>query len=731
MAPAWAEDEHFIEELLILGKRGEPREVPGSAHLLDAENLQRFAHTDIQRIVRQVPGVYVQVEDGYGLRPNIGIRGVATERSARITLLEDNVPIAPAPYSAPSAYYFPTIGRISAVEVLTGPSAITQGPYTIGGTLNMLSTPIPQRTRGSARLEAGQDDTWRFHAHYGMRNEAGLGLLLETHQWRSGGYQQIDRGGDSGLDVADYTLKLRFAPRATGHAFEFKYQDSVQDSQQSYLGLTDADFAADPLRRYGISALDQIDTDHKQIIARYEWSPTSSFTTSLAYYDNRHQRNWFKTEGFDPDGSESAETFQRKSWSTIVAAINSERFVAGLGPDELQSILDGESDTPSGSIQLRANARKYLSRGIQGSFRKEFSMGGTTHSLKVGFRLHEDEEDRLQRNSTYSQRSGMLVLDDLGLLGNAGNRVQQADALAVYVFDEILYGSWRITPGVRYEDIDQRRMRWEIRTGRTSDPSSRSEANLRDQRRNETRVWLPGLGVIYDPLDNLSFFAGVHKGFTAPTNAPGVKEEEAWNYELGVRLDAAYLRAEAVWFLSDYDNLLGVCTASSGADCMIGDAFNGDAARVTGLEMQTSVELFRLGAWRFPLEASYTYLNGEFQTDIADTDFFGDVSAGDPIPYLPEHQAYLMFGAERGRMSAYLSASYVGDACTRAACGRFERIEDTLVLDLAGSFLVAEHFSIFARLENLTRELEIVGRQPYGARPNKDRTATLGLRIEF
>lgn len=731
LGPAWAEQQHFIEEVFILGESGEPKDVPGAAHLLDAEHLQRFAHTDIQRIVRQLPGVYVQVEDGYGLRPNLGIRGVATERSARITLLEDNVPIAPAPYSAPSAYYFPTIGRISAVEVLTGPSAITQGPYTIGGALNMLSTPIPQRTGGSARLETGQDDTWRLHAHYGLSNGDGIGLLLETHQWRSGGYQSIDRGGDSGLDVSDYTLKLGIAPSNSDHAFEFKYQDTVQDSQQSYLGLTDVDFAADPLRRYGVSALDQIKTDHKQIIVRYEWSPSRLLRASLTYYDNRHERNWFKTEGLDPDGSESAETFERASWSSIIGAVNSGQFIAGLAPQDLQSILDGTLDTPPGSIQLRANAREYVSRGIQGSLRKEFSIGRATHSLKIGFRLHEDEEDRLQRNSTYSQRSGKLVLDDMGLMGNAGNRVQQAEALAIYFFNEIELGNWRITPGARYEDIDQRRIRWEIRTGRTSDPSSRSQANMRDERRNETRVWLPGLGVIYDAFDQFSFFAGVHKGFTAPTNAPGVKEEEAWNYELGVRLDAAQLSAEAVWFLSDYDNLLGVCTASSGADCMIGDAFNGDAVRVTGLELQASTELFRLGAWRFPLEVSYTYLNGEFQTDIAHTDFFGDVGAGDPIPYLSEHQAYVMFGAEQGRMDLYLSASYVGDACTRAACGTFERIEDTLVLDLAGNFLVSERFSIFARLENLTRELEIVGRQPYGARPNKDRTATFGVRIDF
>ncbi|HBP14201.1 MAG TPA: ligand-gated channel, partial [Gammaproteobacteria bacterium] len=120
-------DEHpnalFYEEITIVGSREAQQGVTGSAEVIDAEQLKRFGYTDIQRIARQIPGVSIQVEDGYGLRPNISIRGVATERSGRITLLEDNVLIAPAPYSAPSAYYFPTAGRMSSFEVLKGPSA--------------------------------------------------------------------------------------------------------------------------------------------------------------------------------------------------------------------------------------------------------------------------------------------------------------------------------------------------------------------------------------------------------------------------------------------------------------------------------------------------------------------------------------------------------------------------------------------------------------------------------
>ena len=156
-----------ITDVIIVGSQKNALETAGSAHFIGPEQLEKFEYADVHSILGEAPGVHVQTEDGYGLRPNISIRGVATERSGRITLLEDNVLIAPAPYSAPSAYYFPTAGRMHAVEVLKGPAAITQGPYTIGGALNLVSTPVPDEATGFALAEGGEDATYRSHAWYG------------------------------------------------------------------------------------------------------------------------------------------------------------------------------------------------------------------------------------------------------------------------------------------------------------------------------------------------------------------------------------------------------------------------------------------------------------------------------------------------------------------------------------------------------------------------------------
>ena len=119
------------------------RNVSGSSALIDSDQIRDELATDINQLLKTVPGTYIREEDGYGLLPNIGIRGATSERSAKITLMEDGVLIAPAPYAAPEAYYFPTLARMQAVEVLKGASQLRYGPQTTGGVVNLVSTSQP------------------------------------------------------------------------------------------------------------------------------------------------------------------------------------------------------------------------------------------------------------------------------------------------------------------------------------------------------------------------------------------------------------------------------------------------------------------------------------------------------------------------------------------------------------------------------------------------------------
>jgi Fe(3+) dicitrate transport protein len=152
---------------------------------------------------------------------------------------------------------------------------------------------------------------------------------------------------------------------------------------------------------------------------------------------------------------------------------------------------------------------------------------------------------------------------------------------------------------------------------------------------------------------------------------------------------------------------------------------------VQGLEFVLTTDLTEFNGIRVPLNITYTYIDSEFDTDIADTAFFGDVSAGDSIPYIPENQGQISLGLEGNNWSTYLNGVYVDEVCVRASCADFEKTDGSFTVDISGNYQVSDDLKLFARIENLTDEQDIVSRQPYGARPNKTRTFSVGAQYSF
>ena len=70
---------------VIVGSKFKAKNRAGSTSFISPADLKTFHYADVSRILAKIPGVTVQEEDGFGLRPNIGMRGTNPNRSEKLT----------------------------------------------------------------------------------------------------------------------------------------------------------------------------------------------------------------------------------------------------------------------------------------------------------------------------------------------------------------------------------------------------------------------------------------------------------------------------------------------------------------------------------------------------------------------------------------------------------------------------------------------------------------------
>ena len=462
-APVFADynTEEVIESVTIIGSVEDQKKLAGSGQIISNADLLRAMDTDIQKILTAVPAVYMRTEEGYGLRPNISIRGTAIERSAKVAIMEDGVLVAPSPYTSSSAYYFPTTGRIHSVEVLKGPAAVSQGPQTIGGAINLISTPIPNAPSGKFVQELGENGMIRTHAYYGGTS-GNFGGLVEVHEHESDGFDSIANvGGDTGFDKSDLMVKARYESGA--HSLTLKMVDIDENSNQSYVGLSQASFNANPRQRYGATAYDKMMNDGEQTSLTYV-GDFDNFNVQFTSWQNDYHRDWFKVSDFNND----KEHGEQDDINELISDANN-------GSANAQAILDGQLPV---EIEYKHNNRYYTNEGYQFSINTTLGI----HDLTVGYRDMEDSESRVQAHEYADQAADGSLSPLYGYIGlnNSNNRLRESSATSYYLQDTMDFGRLNVTVGYRSEDYDQRHRRWSDRAGPNLTMVRTGEADNRD-----------------------------------------------------------------------------------------------------------------------------------------------------------------------------------------------------------------------------------------------------------
>ena len=697
-------DEVIIKGNTILGNKFVAKNRTGAAYYLSTEELAQFDYTDINRALSKISGINFYEEDGFGLRPNISIRGTSPERSSKIAIMEDGILISPAPYSASSAYYFPSVARMQAIEVLKGSSQIQYGPYTTGGAINFVSTEIPEKFRGKISTSFGSFKTGQTHATIGNSSEK-FGYMFEILNYNSDGFKSLNDDLNTGFDINEITSKIKFVPKTPNvdQSFELKFHTYDEISNETYLGLTETDFQKNPYLRYPGSEKDKMSAEHKQYVLTHELFVNEKIKITSNFYENRFKRNWYKLDDVVHDNNS-------QKISKVIS--NPSQFSEHL------KILSGELDYEN-ALKVKANNREYISRGIQTKIDYHwYGKNESFNDLELGIRIHYDEEDRFQWEDIYNINNGFMALESYGEKGSQGNRISFANSFASYIMYKYKFKGLTISPGLRYESI---------KLGRDDFGKSNPLRNIENlsTRENKVSVLIPGVGFNYTFSNNLSVFGGIHKGYSPPGSSDGQKAEESVNSELGIRFSTKKLNGEIIAYRNDYSNLLGNDLAATGGFGEM-DPFNAGKALVNGFEVLLNTSISKY----IPISFSYTLTDAKFLTSFGSTqDIWGEVNNGDQIPYIPKHQFSSSLSYRISKVDINLNASYNGKFSTLA--NGTEEISSYLILDLSMKYRIKKDIFLKSKILNLFDKKYAVSKAPAGLRPGHPFGIYTGIEYKF
>jgi Fe(3+) dicitrate transport protein len=669
------------------------RRTPGSAETLDHYTLQTSRVFNSSEALRKIAGLHVRDEEGFGLRPNIGIRGLNPSRSTKVLLLEDGIPLAYAPYGDNASYYHPPIDRFESIEVLKGSGQILYGPVTVGGVINYITPNPPDRPAGSILLVGGTRDYFNGHLNYGG-TWGRTGLLFDYMRKQGEGARDNVRSG-----LNDFNFKSLTA-LGSRQALTVRANYYGEDSNITYSGLREDEYAVNPRQnpfrndffygaRYGASATHAYTFENDVIL-----------TTNL-YWSSFH-RDWWR---------QSSNSGQRPNDSADSAC---------GGMVNLNTTCGNEG-----------RLRDYNTWGIEPRLRINHRLNRLTNETDLGIRAHYEIQNREQRNGQRpNSRTGVLVEDN-----ERRNR-----AYSAFAQNRFIVGDWTLTPGLRLE-----RIRYE-RTNRLA------MSGLGVTGRTSLTQLVPGIGFSYNAATTLTLFGGLHRGFAPPrtediiNNTTGgtveLDPELSWNYEVGVRTSPRRgLSLDATLFRMDYENQVVPASLAGGVGATL---TNGGETLHQGAEVTARVDLGTLlrSARNIFFRAAYTYtptakFTGARFSSVAG--FSGVSVSGNRLPYAPARllNASLGYSNSSGfaaMLEAVHTSSQFGDDLNTVRPtpdGQRGLIRGYTLCNATVNYrLEAMRTTLFITAKNVFDRTVIVDRAR-GILPSSPRLIQVGLKLAF
>ena len=585
------------------------RKRPGTASKLRRQTVELIRPVGTQELLELLPGINGYADDGFGnSRLSIGIRGLNPRRSSRVLIMEDGVPIQPAVYIYPNAYYNPPSERIDAMEVVKGSSAIRFGPQTMGGVINY-TTRRPDGTRGMVnQLTLGNNGYYSAFSEWRGLGGGAVTSDMQLLYKHGAGFRE-----NNAFDQVNGTVKtqVRLSSRKVLY---LKANANYENSNATYTGLTEYSFRTDP--RFNPKEDDNLRLLRTSLDLMYTSRITANLVGNTTAYLNLFDRRWWRED----------DVFVRAS---------------ALETGDLTPVpyyQSGDLVRIGGGAGNFGILRTFYVAGVAQDYTLKHGIGGHAAKAEAGVRAHwERFIDDKKIGGAPDARDGVYYT---GTPGDPGDPVQivgqshhyETAALALYAKERIEWGRLTLDPGMRFEIFKQDRVD-RLRGSILADKVS--------------WVLLPGFG-LNCRFGRFNAFAGVHRGYTPPSSGAlkvtnfgqdadagglDLEAEKSWNIEAGLRSGGQWLTLEASAFLLKIEDLVAAGRGTAFRNLGKVDTY--------GLETALALATSRLGSLLPDVDLSYTWLQTRIRSGIiTSATMAGNVAVdltGNQLPYAPPH----------------------------------------------------------------------------------------------
>nr|WP_319553436.1 TonB-dependent hemoglobin/transferrin/lactoferrin family receptor [uncultured Vibrio sp.] len=648
-ASAVAEETSYsLDEVVVSATRLNTQTIDTAASVtvIDEEEIEENMVKDIDDLFKYTPGVNVQSNSRQGVQ-SINIRGI---EGNRIKVIVDGVA---QPNQFESGAEFVNSSRvdvdtdmIKAVEIVKGAASSLQGSDAIGGI-------VAFETKDPADILKGRD-----FGGYAKLN-----------------YSSSDKTFSESVAIANKVGDLESLvayTRRDGEELDNFGQPDEQDSSANNLLVK---------LQYQLNAAHRLEFSGNYI--RNKNNLSLDYLTSMVPYDNA-------------SGSDETEQYQlgiKHIWDAETSFADRITWQLDWMSKEETGVTD-RTRVSNGNVQKKDYL--YSDEGIQfdAQFDKYFVTGGAEHNLIYGASFSDKDIANTNKefNSVGSDQVIFYIPD------------AQETRYGLFVQDEITFGNWIVTPGVRFDSFDTD----------PGDTSANPSLNAASEYKDYSDSAVTGrLGTVYKLNEENRLFVQISQGFRAPdfqelyysygnpmygyVNKPNpeLEAEESISYEGGWRYNTDLVSNEISLFYSDYDNFIENQLVSG--SFMTGDAvyqsININKATIKGVELANQLSWDEF----MPVEG--------FSSRIAAAYTEGEDGDGNPLNSVSPWNTVVGLSYDSvNQWGTTVNLSYTAKKSQSDIDGDYQPIDAATVVDITAYYKPIKDLTLRAGVFNVTDE---------------------------